>query len=288
MSNIRRSIRRKRAIKEIDNIKPMSKTYMTIATLLDDPLISAEKLEEKLKYDPMATAEILKIANAPYYCGISGKIKTLQMALTRIGNKQLKDIVLIKMSESHLKEEKGYSERENEFYEESIASAVFAKLIAQKVGEDQNLAFECALLHDIGKIVLGRLLVDAEEDIEKLLASRKTSFDKLESEYFGITHQELGKMLLKKWNFPEEFIKTAELHHNPETKEYDKLIQVVSLSDLLVKLSGLSTSADGLYYNVDNSVTERLRLSDEDIIQIIEQGTADFLELKESLHNKSI
>lgn len=285
MSKIKRAIRRKRAIKEIDNIKPMSKTYMTIVTLLDNPLISAEELEAELKYDPLATAAILKIANSPYYCRASGQIKTLQMALTLIGNMQLKDISLMKMSESHLKKERGYSERENELHEESIASAVFAKLIAQKISEDQNLAFECALLHDIGKIVLGRILSEAESEIEKILASGKT-FDELESEYFGITHQEVGEMLLKKWNFPEEFVKTAGLHHIPYLEPENRLLQIVSLADILVMLSGLSTATDGLYYDADDKITERLGLSEDDMMQIMEQGIADFLELKNVFGSK--
>ncbi len=283
MNKIKRAIKKKRIIKEIDNIKPMSKTYMTIAKLLDNPLISSEELETELRYDPLATAAILKIANAPYYCGTAGRIKTLQMALTHIGNKQLKDIAVMKMSESHLKDEKGYSERENELYDESIASAVFARLIAQKVSENQNLAFECALLHDIGKIVLGRMLNEEGDEIAKSLAENYISFDKIESEQFGITHAELGAMLLERWNFPEEFVKTAGLHHTPSVEPDNKLLQTVSLADFIVTLSGLSTATDGLYYNADEEVIKRLRLSDIEVTKIIEQGSEDFFELKRGL-----
>ncbi len=283
MNKIKRAIRKQRIIKDIDNIKPMSKTYMTIIKLLDDPLKSSEELEAKMKYDPLVTAAILKIANSPYYCGSTGKIKTLKTALTRIGNKQLKDIALIKMSESHLKSEIGYSKRENGFYEESIASAVFAKLIAQKVSEGQNLAFECALLHDIGKIVLGNMLNEESYEIEKSLAKGDIAFNKLELEQFGITHEELGATLLSRWNFPDEFIKTARLHHTPSVEPENKLLQIVALSDLLVTISGLSTAADGLYYDADEEIIKRLGLSEVEMMEIMEQGVADFAELQKSL-----
>ena len=40
-----------------------------------------------------------------------------------------------------------------------------ARVIARKLGGEENLAFTAALLHDIGKLVLGTFLEGAEDAI---------------------------------------------------------------------------------------------------------------------------
>ena len=52
-----------------------------------------------------------------------------------------------------------YGIAEGELWKHAVTSAVAAQLIARDKGDDEDLAFTAALLHDIGKIILGGALI---------------------------------------------------------------------------------------------------------------------------------
>jgi len=101
---------------------------------------------------------------------------------------------------------------------------MIAKQLARDMGGNHDQAFVCGLLHDLGWIVMLEMLSKYDLDQEKR--------DHLIREH----HETLGALVAKKWNFSEEIQEVIRYHHAPEkAMNYQKLVQIIYLSDLLAK-----------------------------------------------------
>jgi putative nucleotidyltransferase with HDIG domain len=86
-----------------------------------------------------------------------------------------------------------------------------------------------ALLHDIGKLVLGRA---APEDSN---AERTVSVEgrlREEQRIWGMDHASLGGLLLRRWNLPEGLAKAVVAHHTSEAE--GEVATFVRLADMVV------------------------------------------------------
>lgn len=72
-----------------------------------------------------------------------------------------------------------------------------------------NYAFTVALLHDIGKVVMGNFIdLDPQPILDRAYNDR-VPFEVAEREILGIDHAEVGAYLLETWNLPEELIRVV-------------------------------------------------------------------------------
>lgn len=81
-----------------------------------------------------------------------------------------------------------------------------------------------SLLHDIGKTVLdlyARIYLQANL---KQLRGEKNSQVEIETKALGINHQELGRLILRRWKFPPEVVAAVGNHHTPESAPFERHI----------------------------------------------------------------
>lgn len=87
-----------------------------------------------------------------------------------------------------------------------------------------------ALLHDIGKLVLGR----ARSDYSAMIDNRTTSPEKrirLEQQALGMDHASMGGLVLRRWGLPRRLADTVTAHHSAETP--DEVATYVRLADMI-------------------------------------------------------
>ena len=59
----------------------------------------------------------------------------------------------------------------------------------------------------------------------------------IEEKIFEINHQEIGKIVLEKWNFPNELIDAVAQHHVVQVdSKYKTTVQIVGLANLFAKI----------------------------------------------------
>src|ERR1700729_149142 len=74
-----------------------------------------------------------------------------------------------------------------------------------------------ALLHDIGKLVLGR----AHPDYIDLINARTSTPEeriRQEQQTLGMDHASLGGLLLRRWALPRQLASTVATHHSSEAE----------------------------------------------------------------------
>src|SRR5580704_9025830 len=146
-------------ITNLRHLPPAPRVVPELMRLLNQPDVESSKVVKMISYDPALTANVLRICNSAYF-GAASPTSDLQEAVTRLGFQQVYQLVAAATGARMLgAAQPGYGLNQGELWKHSVAVAVTAQLMAKKLGDDDNLAFTAALLHDLGKIILSQALV---------------------------------------------------------------------------------------------------------------------------------
>ncbi len=260
-------------LNNLGDIPTLPSIATTIMEKTLDAKVNARQIAQMVEKDQGLAIKVLKVANSPFYRRIK-EISTIRGAVVLLGFNVLKSIVL-SISVINLFNEK--EKRVLDFYkfwQHSIACAVCAKSIANKVlpsfAED---AFIAGLLHDLGKVVSDQLICTKGEYAQVLDVMDRANSDiiNVEQNIVGIDHATLGRYLMEKWNLPSLLSKTIAYHHSIDEITDDdstkKLCSIIHVADIITNHLGLGLSqAHGGF--VDPALLKQLELSSQDIQDI--------------------
>jgi len=234
--------------------------------LLDNPDTTAPQIEQILRYDPGLTANLLKLTNSVYF-GLPCKVGSVGQAIVLLGWKKLLQLVMASCVNAIMsKPVPGYGLSAGELWRHSIAVSVAAEDLAKelKISAPENI-FTAALLHDIGKLVLGSFVKEDLEEIE-IEASIGISFEVAEHKVLGTNHAEVGAQILKSWSFPQALVNAVRWHHDPDSAgKTDTLIDIVHVANILCLMIGIGVGREGLCYKPSPLATKRLGLRTNDL-----------------------
>ncbi len=249
-------------MEKVKSFPGISGAVSKIFSLLDDPDTDASRIEDVVRYDPGLTANILKMSNSAYF-GFSGKIGSVRQAVVLLGWKRTAQIVIASCVNAMMDEPvSGYNLQKGEFWRHSIAVSVAAEgLVKELKLPDVEKIFTAALLHDIGKLVLGAFLKKDMEKVE-IEAARGVSFEIAERNILGTDHAEIGAMILKNWMFPPGMVSAVRWHHDPDSAgDISVLTDIVHVANVLCLMIGVGVGREGLRYKPSPLATKRLGLT---------------------------
>lgn len=233
-----------------------------------------EEVEHVLRYDPGLTANVLKLANSPFY-GIPQRVGSVKQAIILLGTKRLSKLV-ISVCTSALMENKlyGYNLPSGYLWCHSIAVSSIAEMIAKyKKIDDIVDVFTPALLHDLGKLVLNNFVKDKYDKIRSITSSG-VQFEVAENMVLGTDHAEIGSQILRQWAFPPGIVDAVRFHHNPERLKIQNLqLDIVYIANLLFKAETRDNSYINQYRNISHDVINRLGINDDDLKLLSDQTT---------------
>jgi putative nucleotidyltransferase with HDIG domain len=221
-------------IRTLRLLPPTPRVVPELMRLLNMPDLDSSKIVNMISYDPALTANILRISNSAYF-GAAIPICDLQEAVTRLGFQQVYQLVAAATGAKLLSSaQAAYGLEQGELWKHSIAAAVAAQIIARNIGDNENLAFTTALLHDIGKTILSNSLNAAYVKIVKETEVYGNSLLEVESKLFGVNHAEVGGQLLQHWKFPPNMVAAVWFHHSPKgAAAHERLASCVYLGNMI-------------------------------------------------------
>jgi signal transduction histidine kinase/HD-like signal output (HDOD) protein/ActR/RegA family two-component response regulator len=201
---------------------------------------SAGELAGIINRDPSLTANVLKVANSPYYRFASG-ITNVDRAIVAMGFGTVRNIVLATSAIGAFKDADGNPELDkSNFWRHSLACGIAAReiLTAANVSRSAD-AYLVGMMHDAGKLVLD--IGFSEEYREVLLEALAGDepFEAIERRILGIDHAQVGHWLMNRWKFPEVLSSPVALHHRPES-EFKGSEQVVQTASAVVLANNLA------------------------------------------------
>jgi putative nucleotidyltransferase with HDIG domain len=255
-------------LKSLDNIPAFPMTIMKVSEMLRDDDYSITDMVNLIRYDQAMAANIMKMGNSAYF-GSRQRIGTLRDAVVYLGRNNLIRIVQTAgVSRFFKQKRRGYVEKANELWEHSVAVALMSQILARKVlkHEDEKL-YLAALLHDVGKMVMGEFVYDSFEKISRLVAEGGYSFLEAEKEVIGINHAELGGKIAERWNFPQDIVAALAYHHRPDFIENNNnvIAWMVYLADQVCMLMGITGGFDGLAHRGISAVMNKFEFYEKDL-----------------------
>jgi putative nucleotidyltransferase with HDIG domain len=227
--------------------------------LLEEPDTSVSEIEDTLRYDPGLTANVLKLANSAYF-GVPSKIGSLKQAVILLGLKRLMQLVVASCVSAIMdKSIPGYDLPAGDMWRHSIAVSLAAEaLVKGKKRIDKEDFFTPALLHDVGKLVLGAFVKEELEAIESI-AAKGVPFVVAENMILGTDHAEIGARILAQWNLPTDIINAVRWHHDPDASDVSNAqVDVVYLANLLCQIPDTGAQDAGHAIELSPAVIERL------------------------------
>ncbi len=236
----------------LDDIQIPPLSSVTIKVMQFDPLsdtASSYALEQIVAPDEGVVSDLLRIANSAYY-GRSGRVQTLKDAITLLGLKTVKNIIILLASKSMnaSMKNKVFLTYLNQF---TVASALVAQELCDNMGFKQHReeAFLGALLHKIGMSILA---LNESKLYADLIETTEQNFGDLveeERKRFGTDHVEVGKLVFDKWNVPDSLKDVIALHNfgSDEMDNVSDLVRITALASLTTReMMGLLLSMNDL------------------------------------------
>jgi HD-GYP domain-containing protein (c-di-GMP phosphodiesterase class II) len=204
-----------------------------VQAVIRDPTSGSEDLAGVIEKDAVISVRLIAVANSPYYRGIE-QITSVRTAISRLGVKETQNLITAIANKS-LYETKNFKYRKlmETLWVHSLAVGYLSAGLARELGAaDQDRYFFMGIVHDIGKVVLLKAL---SETIPTKSPFKMTEIKKVVEEI----HAGIAGSLLKRWNFPREFIKAVMQHEIREvTDEMEKGGVVLNLANRIAYAMG--------------------------------------------------
>ncbi|HAR61841.1 MAG TPA: histidine kinase [Candidatus Margulisbacteria bacterium] len=274
--------KRKEIIAKILMIPSIPTVAVDIVHMAQNPNIDIQELSKKIECDPGLTANFLRMANSSYF-GSTRSITTVKNAVMRLGvNTIYKIIIMSSVSPMMWNTIGGYDLAPGKLLEHLLATAIgtnkLANILHLKV---PDYAYTAALIHDIGKIVLGMFVAVDIDPIMACVYNEGISFEAAEKKILGIDHAEVGALLLESWKLPEVIVEAVRLHHKLDTISAQVSVpEIVHVSDILSLLGGWGCGCDGLNYAVSENAMAKLKLTEDQMDTLMYQVSTELLELR--------
>ena len=248
-------------ITKVQSFPSMPATGAKMLRMLENPETTVDEIEDVLRRDPGLTGNVLKLANSAYF-GIPSRIASTRQAVLLLGLKKLIQLVIASCVNGVMdKPVPGYNMAPGNLWRHSIAVSIASEaLVKGKKNLEVEDIFTPALLHDIGKLILGHFVKEDQAAIEKI-ASQGVPYVVAENMVLGTDHAEIGAQILTQWSFPCDVVDAVRWHHDPDFPEKPgSAIDIVYLANLLCQTDGAGNQKETDCTELSPAVIERLGL----------------------------
>lgn len=248
---------------------PKAVTEVSRALQRDD--LSTTRCVELIETDPALAAATLKLANSPLY-GLSGRIGSINDAVRMLGLRAVSGLLTTVALRRAFRIDPKVNFKASEYWRHAFATALLARALARRGDLDPNEAFVTGLMHDVGQLVLamyypmeaGRAIALAQaEGLDTSAAEVKT---------MGISHPQIGAMLVKHWYFPVHIEVAIAQHHEPQPSalgRWDHLGAVIHAAEALAHALDAGGSLKAAVAAMHPPIWRELALSEDEALSLL-------------------
>ncbi|MFV2030904.1 MAG: HDOD domain-containing protein [Gammaproteobacteria bacterium] len=156
--------------------------------------------------DYSLTNKVLRMVNSAHYNRGGGKISTISRAVVMLSINPVRSIAASLMLFDHM-QNKLQSHQLQEDAVQSLFSALLANKLMISLGKSNyEEAFLCALLQQLGKMLVRFYLHEESRAIDKLIAQEDMTEANAVSQVLGTSYHRLGISVAREWGFPDSIV----------------------------------------------------------------------------------
>ena len=260
--------------------------YHKLEEATADPNTSLNHIADLLAGDPDLTLRLLGIANSCLF-GFPVKVDTLGRAISLIGTRQLRDIVMVTVVVKNLRKLDVELLDMTRFWQHSVSTGVIARAIAA-YRREANIEryYAMGLLHDIGKILLYMKLPSEMIEVKRLAEESSLCQHMAEREILGFDHADLGGALLESWDLSDSLYSVVAGHHNPMSAgEWVLDSSVVHAADVIANALNWNGCGQFLVPPLSSSAWDGLDLPESALPELVDRARQQYVEAVQLLLN---
>ncbi|MGD9947097.1 MAG: HDOD domain-containing protein [Desulfobulbus sp.] len=194
------------------------------------------KVEKLIRADQSLSSNIVNIANSALYRGLL-PVNTVKAAVVRLGISEVARIAFTDINK------KIFTCRDSQIdsimkklWQHSLGCAFAAGMLSQHLdfGVMQHEAFSAALFHDIGKLLILKVLAEKKRNNKNLVVPEDILLGAMD-----LLHTEQGNHLLRQIQMPEVFSIIARDHHMEAYDRDNYLLVLVRMANHICHALGI-------------------------------------------------
>jgi len=257
-----------RVLSSISNLPTIPFVVFEVTKVIETPSASAAQLAKIINKDQGLVTKILTVANSPLY-GIPRRVSTIDFAIVILGFNHIKNIVIALSMMDTMKSVSAKNFNQKQYWRHSLVVASAAKRLADDLGyPNSGEVFTAGLLHDLGIPIIHKYFKKEYENILRFVEEKSFTFRQAELMELGLSHEEIGKVLMERWNLPSNLSEAVEFHHNlNSSKEHKTICALVHLADFMTQKLELGD----FFWDKDMELNP-------DVIKILNLGDLEYLD----------
>ena len=271
-------------LNDVRELPPMPEVAHDLLRLRNRPDADILDLVKIVERDPALAMQVMRYAQLSIF-GFGNRITSIQQAITiTLGFDAALYLMLGIAAGQYLKTPNHGPLGRVVVWEHSLAVAALSQELAAKMPQEiqppSGLCYLAGLMHDFGLLLLGHWYPQHYAMLNSLLIEAPaTDVRGAELYAFGISHDTLGKHLMRAWNMPEEITVSCGEHHFPGYDgECAIFVKLISLTHQLLEHPYLNHSS----FTTDcSTLLESLQLSETQAISALDKVTEGMGELSD-------
>lgn len=163
---------------------------------------SLTRVANAILKDYSLTNKLLRLVNSAYYSRGGGKIGTISRAVVMLGLNPVRNLATGLMLFEHMQ-----NRHQSDRLKSQAIESLFAGLLANRLAQDREQvdheqAFLCALLQQLGKMLVRFYLHEEAEAIDKLILEKDCGESAAATRVLGTSYTRLGMAVAREWGFP--------------------------------------------------------------------------------------
>ncbi|MEZ5289776.1 MAG: response regulator [Vicinamibacterales bacterium] len=200
------------AVGRLDRLPLRPSVFLELSALLESERASADQITEVVERDPAICLKMLQLVNSAYF-GLARPISSIRQAVVYLGSTRIKELALsAELFGRAIDHDVGGTMEGIQCH--SLATAAVARQLVSRP-EQGDEAFTAALLHDIGRIVLGLGIPGQYAEIAREAERTARPVHDVERERLGTDHAAVGACLLTLWGLPFSIAEVVAFHESP-------------------------------------------------------------------------
>lgn len=242
----------------VKQLPPLPAAVIAVLASFGRPDVDVDEIARKISVDQGMVTRVLRVANSAFY-GFNGKVGTMHDAVVLLGLHNVRSLVVAAGLIHQFSPKDGQMFDRNAFWLHNIGTGVCARVLADKLGKDGELAFTAGLLHDVGRLVVEACCPEKFSAVAARCLADDISMIKAEQLVLGVDHAQIGFEAAERWNFPAAIRQAIRDHHQPgETSGF--LADIVHVANVLCHALDIGNAGYDYVPPLSGAVWQRLGL----------------------------